>query len=727
LIGTATDAGFRLDVNGTSRFQNNMNVTGSVTATSFTGSLLGTASLATTASNALTASFVQNAISASFASTASFVNPLRQDVQITGSLFVSSSNATQLQVGTSVLPYLFVSSSGAVQTTYQTTLATSIPDNVRVGTSVDSTTSPLYKLDVNGTVRSLGLFMTSSITNPGTSQLLSTSVTGSFTVITGSVIEFQVTNTGVRIGNATTDTHSVTGSLNVSGSITTTGTITAQTLVVQTVTSSVSFITGSTRFGSLLANTHQFTGSVSITGSLTTNGNSTTNGTSTLVGDVVFASNANSVSRMFYSSGSGLIIGTNASPAVPFAGTFLRIGAFDINGNISGIGSTSPIINVNNTNNGVGSQNTIQILENRSNFSFGNSILISGSSSNGSAQLQSGITISNIASHEYRAINITLASGSTSYGIYAGSGVRNYFSGSVSVGKIVPNAILDVNGSTIITGSLTVFTGSAIELQVTNTGVRIGNAITDTHNVTGSLGISGSVTATSFTGSLSGSATSATSASFASTASFVQTAQTASYVLNAVSASFASTSSFINTLNQPVIISGSFTVITGSAVEFQVTNTGVRIGNASTDVHTVTGSFNISGSGFVHGGGFIVSGTLATSGSTSQGLVAPLKFTTATANTNYTLVYTDEGKMVEMSNIADAPLLVTIPLNSSVPFPIGTEISIIQIGGGTTIITGSSGVTVYSSLGVKTLQNPYDVASVVKRGTDSWYLFGNLS
>jgi hypothetical protein len=83
--------------------------------------------------------------------------------------------------------------------------------------------------------------------------------------------------------------------------------------------------------------------------------------------------------------------------------------------------------------------------------------------------------------------------------------------------------------------------------------------------------------------------------------------------------------------------------------------------------------------------------------------------------------------MVEMNNNADAPLLVTIPLNSSVPFPIGTEISIIQIGGGTTIITGSSGVTVYSSLGVKTLQNPYDVASVVKRGTDSWYLFGNLS
>ena len=45
-------------------------------------------------------------------------------------------------------------------------------------------------------------------------------------------------------------------------------TLTAQTLVVQTITSSVDFVTGSTRFGSILDNTHVFTGSVSMTGSL---------------------------------------------------------------------------------------------------------------------------------------------------------------------------------------------------------------------------------------------------------------------------------------------------------------------------------------------------------------------------------------------------------------------------------------------------------------------------
>jgi hypothetical protein len=54
----------------------------------------------------------------------------------------------------------------------------------------------------------------------------------------------------------------------VSGSLTALSTITAQTLVVQTITSSISSITGSTNFGSLSSNTHTFTGSMYVTGAL---------------------------------------------------------------------------------------------------------------------------------------------------------------------------------------------------------------------------------------------------------------------------------------------------------------------------------------------------------------------------------------------------------------------------------------------------------------------------
>ena len=61
---------------------------------------------------------------------------------------------------------------------------------------------------------------------------------------------------------------SLSGSLVLTGSLTTTSTITAQTLVVQTITSSISSITGSTNFGSLSSNTHTFTGSLNVTGAL---------------------------------------------------------------------------------------------------------------------------------------------------------------------------------------------------------------------------------------------------------------------------------------------------------------------------------------------------------------------------------------------------------------------------------------------------------------------------
>ena len=50
------------------------------------------------------------------------------------------------------------------------------------------------------------------------------------------------------------------------------GTLTAQTLIVQTVSSSIIYSSGSNTFGNSLANNQIFTGSVSITGSLTVNG-----------------------------------------------------------------------------------------------------------------------------------------------------------------------------------------------------------------------------------------------------------------------------------------------------------------------------------------------------------------------------------------------------------------------------------------------------------------------
>jgi len=74
---------------------------------------------------------------------------------------------------------------------------------------------------------------------------------------------FATTGSNTFIG-----TQVVSGSVLQSGSFTSTGTLTAQTLVVQTITSSVVYSSGSNIFGNAIGNTQTFTGSVNITGSL---------------------------------------------------------------------------------------------------------------------------------------------------------------------------------------------------------------------------------------------------------------------------------------------------------------------------------------------------------------------------------------------------------------------------------------------------------------------------
>ena len=126
--------------------------------------------------------------------------------------------------------------------------------------------------------------------------------------------------------NTFNGTQTITGSLNISGNIVTPGTITAQTLIVQTITSSQDFVTGSTKFGTISANTHQFTGSVSITGSLNVNGPLTaTSLTGSLGGsNIVDASVANTklTNSSVTINGTSLSLGGTLTQAQTIAGAF---------------------------------------------------------------------------------------------------------------------------------------------------------------------------------------------------------------------------------------------------------------------------------------------------------------------------------------------------------------------------------------------------------------------
>jgi hypothetical protein len=92
---------------------------------------------------------------------------------------------------------------------------------------------------------------------------------GTFTNIGPAVFSGSLTSTagftGSFSGTATSASYAATASS--ADNFLTRGTLTAQTLVVQTITSSVLYSSGSNVFGNSLANTQTFTGSVSITGS----------------------------------------------------------------------------------------------------------------------------------------------------------------------------------------------------------------------------------------------------------------------------------------------------------------------------------------------------------------------------------------------------------------------------------------------------------------------------
>ena len=110
---------------------------------------------------------------------------------------------------------------------------------------------------------------------------------------------------------------------------------------------------------------------------------------------------------------------------------------------------------------------------------------------------------------------------------------------------------------------------------------------------------------------------------------------------------------------------------------------------------------------------------------TSAGWVNLNGIVTNRQTASYTLALTDVNDLVEM-NVATANNL-TVPLNSSIAFPVGTKIDIAQYGAGQTTVVATGGVTIRSAGGALKLAAQYSGGSLVKIGTDEWYLFGNIT
>jgi hypothetical protein len=107
-------------------------------------------------------------------------------------------------------------------------------------------------------------------------------------------------------------------------------------------------------------------------------------------------------------------------------------------------------------------------------------------------------------------------------------------------------------------------------------------------------------------------------------------------------------------------------------------------------------------------------------GSTWESVVDPV-YVFNQKSTSYTLVIADAFKMIEMS----AGGTLTIPLDSTVNFPVGTAIDILQTGSSQVTIAGASGVTVNATPGLK-LRTQWSSATIIKRAANTWVAMGDL-
>ena len=112
---------------------------------------------------------------------------------------------------------------------------------------------------------------------------------------------------------------------------------------------------------------------------------------------------------------------------------------------------------------------------------------------------------------------------------------------------------------------------------------------------------------------------------------------------------------------------------------------------------------------------------------TVNGLVT---FSTTTQTADYTPVLNDQYQMLVIMNKATA-VNFTIPTNASVAYPVGTAITVLNIGAGTcTIKAVTSGTTTVLSAGATAAQptlGQYKSAVAVKTATDTWYILGAVS
>jgi hypothetical protein len=242
-------------------------ITGSLTTTgTITGSLFGTSSYAVSASQAISSSY---ALSASYAlsSSYSFTGSFAQNAR-SSSYALTSSYTRNAELLDGLDSTVFSSTASFTNFTASITNYTASND-LMVADILIATAS------LNAATSSLYAFSSSILTTTASLYAFSSSIflaTASLYAFTASILNN--TSSGIQDSssfnnriNIISGSYATTGSNIFTADQTIQGSLTVNRIVVQTVTASQTYSSGSNVFGNLLTNTQTFTGSLQVTGS----------------------------------------------------------------------------------------------------------------------------------------------------------------------------------------------------------------------------------------------------------------------------------------------------------------------------------------------------------------------------------------------------------------------------------------------------------------------------
>ena len=185
---------------------------------------------------------------------------------------------------------------------------------------------------------------------------------------------------------------------------------------------------------------------------------------------------------------------------------------------------------------------------------------------------------------------------------------------------------------------------------------------------------------------------------------------------------------------------------TGVAEKFTIDSQSGRLFSVDTDFDSVFSANDIAGlpvleaysdgtvvMGDYGSGDFVLTGNQVGIGTTApasklhvDGSVTSVTDLTATTSSSYTFVIGDQSNMISFNSAN--PITGLIPPNSSVAFPIGTEIGVFQLGAGQLhITTGSNAVSLNAADAETKTRVQFSSAMCYKTGSDGWLLVGDLT